>query len=213
MSHPASNPHQPALGQKQQERNVDSAKKINRRSWLRRAVVRATSIMLLFFVLAGCTKEQRDDVIGKVPGGGLGSTPDQWYNLKVRYGIGKRGTMGAVRREGYSLYWDYMAVDRKDLHAKFKLHPTTDGWAYWETEDGYWLSLKATGWAYRSYESNRIEWKIVDGKLYNKYWKSDWQNYPLGAEYRWVSVSDAYYAGVGLGDDKVLRDCELEPVQ
>jgi hypothetical protein len=42
---------------------------------------------------------------------------------------------------------------------KFKLHPRGDGFDDWEIDDGYWLSMRASGWAYRSYYGQRIGWK------------------------------------------------------
>jgi hypothetical protein len=193
-----------------QELKADDLKKQSRRSWLRSATAMATSAIVLLFVLSGCTKEHWDDVVGKLPDLG-GSEPGVWYNLRVTYkdedGNTRTGYLGPVGQNAATSFWDYMRVDGGQ--SKFKLHQTEDGWAYWEIDDGNWLSLKATGWAYRSLESNRIEWKIVDGKLYNRYWASDWQSHPLGAARSSFLVSDAYYAGVDLGDDKVLTDCEL----
>ncbi len=217
MANPATDQNQ-QLQINPQEPKVDDVKSLSRRSWLRNAAITATSAVMLLLVLNSCTKEKWDDVKGQVPGGGLGSTPDTWYRLKVTYrnenNARMPGYMGPVA-ENFDgrLFWDYMKIDNDHGWAsKFRLHPTTDGWAYWEIDDGYWLSLRATGWAYRSYEGNRVEWKIVDGKLYTKYWKSDWQNYPLGCELRgFLGEEEVYFVGVDLGDANVLTNCELVP--
>ena len=191
---------------------VNNVKMQGRRNFLRKGISRAATAIMLLLVLNSCTKEHIDDVIGKIPV--LGATPETWYNLKVTYkdenGKLTPGLLGPVGTNASTSFWDYMRVD--GAASKFKLHPTKDGWAYWEINDGNWLSLKATGWAYRSLEANRVEWKIVDGKLYNNYWSADWQKYPLGAERQRILVSDAYYAGVGLSSDKVFT-CELVPAQ
>ncbi len=97
-------------------------KKLSRRSWLRNAAIRATSVVMLLLVLNSCTKDQWDDVTGKVPGGGLGSTPDTWYNLKVTYrdkdGKISEGFLGRIDRKQSTAYWEYMKIGDK---SKFKV--------------------------------------------------------------------------------------------
>jgi hypothetical protein len=196
----------------------DVVARLTRRSWLHNATMAATSAVMLFFVLTGCTKEQWDHLKNTPhPGGGLGSGPSIWYNLKVTYkdneGKTREGFMGPIGTGGD--YFEYMKIGGK---SKFRLHPGENGFEYWEIDDGLWLTLSYWGWAYRSDSSNRVGWKIVNGKLYSDY--SRWEDYPLGCE--WYSSSDywdspdvppAYYVGVDLGDDKVLTNCELVPAQ
>ncbi len=202
----------------------DLLKKPGRRNWLRNAAIAATSALVLIFT--GCTKEQWDNVKGHVPGGGLGSTPDIWFNLKVTYkdkdGNTSEGFMGRIANISTRLsiptpqYWDYMKIGGK---SKFKRYPGRDGFELWQTSDGLWLTLSYYGWAYRSSEGDRVGWKIVDGKLYSDY--SRWKDYPLGCrwdggekyydEFRgiYLRTPEAYYVGVDLGDDKVLTNCEF----
>jgi hypothetical protein len=85
--------------------------------------------------------------------------------------------------------------------AKFKLHPRDDGWADWEIDDGNYLSVKATGWVYRS-SAYRTGWHVIDGKLYNNYWDG-----PVGYQYRYLNVTTAYYMGMDLPE----FTCELVP--
>ncbi|MEJ7740310.1 MAG: hypothetical protein WKF97_23050 [Chitinophagaceae bacterium] len=209
MANPATDQNQ-QIEMDSQGIKADNLKSLSRRSWLRKAAITATSAVMLLLVLNSCTKEQWDDVIGKVPRRGVGGNQNTWYNLRVTYKDedGKTLTrfMGPIADKASTSFWDYMQIG--GAQSKFKLHPTKDGWAYWEIDDGNWLSLKSTGWAYRSLESNRIEWKIVDGKLYNSYWSSDWQRHPLGTERRRILVPDAYYVGVDLSNNNVFT-CEL----
>ncbi len=190
----------------------DNFKSLSRRSWLRNVAIAATGAVMLLLVLNSCTKEQWDNVKGHVPGGGLGSTPDIWYNLKVTYkdkeGVSKVGWM-APTKDIYWGFYDFMVI-REDFKSKFRLHPGEDGFEYLEIDDGYWLSLNYDGWAYRSNnEYNSVGWKIVDGKLYSNY--SRWEGYPLGC--RWNIKYQYYFVGVGLGDYNVLTNCELVPAQ
>jgi hypothetical protein len=139
--------------------------------------------------------------------------PDTWYNLVVHYtdqnGQPADGYLGPVGYNAATSYWDYMQVSGDA--SKFKLHPRADGWADWEIDDGNYLSLKLTGWAYRASDSDyRIGWQIVDGKLYNAYWSSDWNSYPAGCEYNTFLVSTAYYVGVKLEN---AFTCELVPAK
>lgn len=187
------------------------AKTHSRRSTLRKGIFTVTSALMFLFVFNSCTKEHLE-VIGKLPI--LGGQQETWYNLKVTYndesGKSTTGYLGPIGSNASTSFYDYMRVD--GARSKFKLVPTSDGWAYWQVDDSNWLSLKATGWVYRSLEANRIQWKIINGKLYNNYWSTDWQNYPLGALRQRILVPDAYYAGVGLAADKTFT-CELVAAQ
>ncbi len=191
----------------------DMLKKPSRRNWLRNAAMAATGALVLLLVLTGCTKELQDII--KNPGGGLGGTPDKWYVLKVTYkdrnNVPQEGYMGASSHSSGQTDWDNMVI--KGYTSKFKLHPRGDGFDDWEIDDGYWLSMRATGWAYRSYYAQRIGWKIVDGKLYNNYWDPNkWQNYPAGSQWgEGLFTSKGYYVGVDLGADRVLTNCTLVP--
>ncbi len=191
-------------------------KRLGRRNWLRNAAIMATSAVILF--LTGCTKEQWDHLKNTPhPGGGLGSGPSIWYNLKVTYkdndGKTSEGFMGPIGSSG--AYFEYMKIGGKST---FRLQPGENGFNYLQLNDGRWLTLSYYGWAYRSDESDRVGWKIVDGKLYSDY--SRWKDYPLGCQLSGGSgLPDAppvprdYYVGVNLGDDKVLTNCELVPAQ
>lgn len=190
----------------------DVLKKLSRRNWLGNAAIAVAGAVVLIFI--GCTKEKWDNVKGHVPGGGVGSQQDTLYQLKLTY----RDQYGQRLRDQYiGLYWQYIAVDRSA--EKFKLYPGKNGFYYlqstgngWRSGNGDWLSLKYNGWAYHSDEDNRVGWKIVDGKLYSDY--SRWKDYPLSCQ--WGSTIfgfESYYAGVNLGDDNVLTDCELVRVQ
>jgi hypothetical protein len=87
--------------------------------------------------------------------------------------------------------------------AKFQLHPRNDGsgWAEWEINDGNRLSVKATGWLYRSSEYP-LGWQVIDNKLYTDYWPG-----PAGYAYRSTLVTPAYYMGM----DLPVFTCELVP--
>ena len=135
------------------------------------------------------------------------SDPNTWYNLKVTYTNDSGNTVvGYARSIGSNpstSFWDYMelADTTPAGAAKFKLHPRNDGWAEWEINDGNRLSVKRTGWVYRS-SAYHTGWAVVDGKLYNDYWDG-----PVGYEHHRVLVSDAYYMGM----EKPVFTCELVP--
>jgi hypothetical protein len=76
-----------------------------------------------------------------------------------------------------------------------------DGWEKWTLDNGNVLSLKATGWVYRSSEYP-IGWKIVDNQLFNSYWGG-----AVGSEWRQAFVPDCIYMGNGLPP----FTCELVP--
>ena len=192
----------------------DILKKPGRRNWLRNAAMAATGALMLLLVLTGCTKEQWDHLKNTPTGGGLGGTQDTWYRLKVTYkdenNVAHTAYLGAAGGSYGETDWDNMVMGGYDR--KFKLYPAGDGYDYWEISDGYWLSMRLSGWAYRSFYGQRIGWKIVDGKLYNSYWyPENWQDHPMGADWReGVFTSKGYYMGVDLGADKVLTNCVLE---
>jgi len=205
-----------------QEPTSDDFKKPSRRSWLRYA---AGAVMLLF-VLAGCTKDQLDMVKDPKTGGGvLGGTRDQWYQLKFRYNNIEKGQKdGRMGRILYAQQWtNYMEVDGGE-EITLKLHPAGDGWSYWQTGEGNWVSLTATGWVYNYSDSTKkIAWKIVDGKLYNLYWSKDnWKDYPLGSQKRVSALvynpvdgwhyEYAYFAAVEPGAGNVFTNCQLVPL-
>ena len=213
----------------QQELKADNYNGLSRRNWIRKAAITATGAVLLLFILAGCTKERWDTIVPGPPGGGVGGTPDQWYYLQADYvdrhhqtwshpyDIYSTGYLGPTKT---ILYPDYVEIGG-DYTDKYKLHPAGDGWAYWETTDGHWLSITGSGWLYNNSDSTKkVAWKIVDGKLYNLYWsKENWKDYPAGAR-RDLSIYDPvygtteynYFVGVGLDEKYTLTNCKLIPV-
>jgi hypothetical protein len=80
--------------------------------------------------------------------------------------------------------------------AKFKFRESQDGWDVLEIDDGYKMSVKATGWLYRASAYN-TGWKIIGGKLYNHYWDG-----PVGVAWRGGvsggSAPDRYSMGMDL---------------
>jgi hypothetical protein len=192
--------------------------KLSRRNWLRKAAFAATSAVVLPSFLTGCTDEQWEHLKSTPPP--LGGAEDNWYHLKVTYkdrnDVTKEGYMGASGLSAGETDWDNMVINGYPGPSKFKLYPADEnGFFYWEIDDGYWLSMRSSGWAYRSYEKQRIGWKIDDGKLYNSYWNLEkWRDYPMGAQWsEGLFTSKGYYVGVDLGDDRVLTNCVLELAQ
>ncbi len=179
-------------------------KKLSRRNWLRNAAIMATSAVMLF--LTGCTKEQWDNVKGHVPGGGsVGGEQDTWYKLKVTYYPDPLWAMTRVDYMGQ--IDDYMIIGNQ---YKFRLYPGQNGFNYLQLEDGSWMNLTYSGWAYSSSEEDRVGWKIVDGKMYSNYTR--WKDYPLGCQWREpLAGFKAYYVGVNFGDHYVLTNCEFVP--
>ncbi len=119
--------------------------------------------------------------------------------------------MGASSHSSVETDCDNMVIN--GYTSKFKLHPREEGFDDWEIDDGYWLSIRATGWAYRSYYAQRVGWKIIDGKLYNNYWWMRMGRLPAGCQWgEGLFTSKGYYVGMDLGDDKVLTNCELVQV-
>ena len=201
-----------------QELKADNPKSLSRRSWIRKAAITATSAVMLLFVLSGCTKEQWDDVIEKVPGGGLGSAPSGWYYLKATYkdrnGDTLVGYLGAVSQSAGSTDYDNMRMGSQPYATKFKPEAAEagDGWQYLETDDGWWLSARLSQWLFRSAHYNRIAWKIVGGKLYTNYTNSvigtSWNNLPVGSIFDSGPLTTAAeYVGLGMGTP--LTNCEL----
>lgn len=184
----------------------DLSKKISRKNLLCKGAIMATSAVLLLTFLTGCKKE------GPAPGGGLGVEPAKWYVLKVTNIDAKAptrvGYLAGISTEPAFSFHDYMQISASGW--KFKVVPGPNGFDYWQTDDGNWLSLRYNGWAYRSFENNRIGWKIVNGKLYNNY--DRWKDYPLGCQYRedLDLIPAAYYVGVNLSNDNVFN-CEIVP--
>jgi hypothetical protein len=180
-------------------------KKLTGRNWLLNAAITVTSLVLLLLFFTGCRKESN------TPGGGVGGVQDQWYVLKVTYqdekGVTKVGYLAGISAEPAFSFHDYMQISASGW--KFKMQTAPNGFSYWQFgEDNYYLSLKYDGWAYRSYEANRIGWKIVNGKLYSDY--DRWKDYPLGCQYRWDLdiIPAAYYVGVNLSNKNEFT-CEL----
>ncbi|WP_158945996.1 hypothetical protein [Granulicella sp. S190] len=134
-----------------------------------------------------------------------------WYHLAVNY-VDKEGKPASsffypLAANASTSFWDYMAFNSTSglKPSKFKVHPAKGGYSEWEIDDGNYLCLKATGWAYRSSEY-RIGWAIVNGHLYSNYWRG-----PVGYRYDGDSiiapVPRAYYIGM----DLPAFTCELVP--
>jgi len=191
----------------------DILKKISLRNWLHNAPMAATVAVMLLLFFTGCTKEQFP-----LPGGGVGSTPDTWYNLRAFYKFDSKVTdtvylAGENDWQGDPQWYFMKLTTYKAGASKFKLHQADagNGWQWWEIDDGYWLSLTLSGSAYRSGSGNKVAWKIIDGKLYTNY--KPWKNYAIGAQYYSFLVSPAYYVGMNFGDQYELTGCELVPAQ
>jgi hypothetical protein len=201
----------------------DVLKRLSGRNWLHNAAIVLTSAFVLF--LAGCTKEQWYMVKNPKPGGGLGSSPEQWYKLRATYlnqdnpspqknDYQLNGYLGPTKTIDYPNYVEIGG----DYPDRYKLQPAGDGWVYLETTEGYWLSITRSGWLYNNSDSTRkVAWKIVDGKLYNLYWNKDnWTEYPAGARMDLADfyppyVEWNYFASVGLDEKYTLTNCELVP--
>jgi len=195
---------------------------LSRRNWYRNTAIAATCAVMLF--LTGCTKEVLDMLPKRSGGGGLGSTPVNRYRFKANYrtqeGATKVGYFAPVETKWWVTdYSEILMVSNSLLF--FNVHSADElgaGWQYWKTSDGFWLSLSYAGFLYRSDSTNRVAWKIVNGKLYNNYWKPDnWQDYPAGAKYYGGFIVndfiiEGYYVGVGYANELTLTNCELVPV-
>lgn len=131
--------------------------------------------------------------------------PNTWYNLKVQFtdetGSPAVGYFAKIGDNPSTSFWDYICLGA-GAGCKFKVHqPDAIGWSNWEIDDGNWLSVKATGWVYRS-SAYAIGWQIVGNNLYNSYWSGI-----VGYEHRRILVSEAYYVGMDLPP----FTCELVP--
>jgi hypothetical protein len=131
---------------------------------------------------------------------------DTWYNLKAHYtdynGNPTSGLMYPLAPNPSTTYWDYMTLGFSPMDlppAKIKLKYEH----FWELDDGNYLSIKATGWVYRS-SAYPIPWKIIDNYLYNGYWEGK-----AGYSYRSGLEPNAYYIGMGL----TPFTCELVPAE
>jgi len=196
-----------------QDTKAGIPKRLSRRNWLGNAVIMATTAVVSLLFLSGCTKEQWDQVTGHLPGGGVGAEPAATYVLKVTYqderGVTKVGYLGGIANDPAFSFYDYMQISASGW--KFTKSPAANGFEYWQFAiDNNYLSLRYNGWAYRSYQSNRIGWKIVNGKLYSDY--DRWKDYPLGTQFRQDLdlIPAAYYVGVNLANNNVFT-CELVP--
>ncbi len=133
-----------------------------------------------------------------------------WYNLRVHYqdrqGNPTTGLMYPLAPNPATSFYEYMCLGFSPMGlppAKFKVE-TMGGspvWDKWTLDDGNVVSLKATGWVYRS-SAYPIGWKIVGNRLYNSYWHG-----PVGFAWRSTLVPDACYMGMDLTD----FTCELVP--
>lgn len=122
---------------------------------------------------------------------------DTWYNLLVHYkdwdsGNPISGLMYPMAPNAWHPYWDYMTLGSSQggsPPAKFKLWGTRAPYQ-WVLDDGNFLSVKATGWVYKS-SAYPLFWEIVDNSLYNSYWDG-----PVGYSFRSGLEPNAYYMGM-----------------
>jgi len=121
------------------------------------------------------------------------------FYLKINFtdeqGRPATGYAAKVGQNAAESFWDYMCIrsgPRGGSAAKFQVDGETDGWPNWKIDDGNYLSVKATGWLYRS-SAYPIGWVVANGQLINTYWGG-----PTGYSYRSFLVSTAYYLGMGL---------------
>lgn len=146
-------------------------------------------------------------------GKALETDPDEWYHLRVSYvddqGRAVTGYAYPVGRNATDSFWDYviLSAGNPSIRAlKFKAVTLDDqGWQKWIIKDddsnsGYHLSCKATGWLYRA-SAYDVRFRIVDGRLYCNYWSG-----PVGSTYRSFLVSSGQYMGM----DLPAFTCELE---
>jgi len=119
--------------------------------------------------------------------------------LKVNFtnerGQPASGYAAKVGQNAAESFWDYMCIREGapgGSAAKFQVDGETDGWPNWKIDDGNYLSVKATGWLYRS-SAYPIGWVVANGQLMNTYWGG-----PVGFSYRSFLVSTAYYLGMDL---------------
>src|SRR3954447_8231190 len=149
-------------------------------------------------------------------GEAFNADPNTWYHLRVHYkddnGNPAVGLMYPLGTNPSRSFWDYQVLGSGDGSSgptKIKVHPPDPtGWSRWELDDGNWLSIKATGWIYRS-SAYPIGWQIMkdaegNSRLYNNYWAGE-----AGYDWRGGAVPDACYMGMKLS----LFTCELVPTE
>lgn len=134
---------------------------------------------------------------------------DTWYNLQATYKDNDGNTvtelMYPVSTNAATTYWDYQTLGFSPMGApptKFKMWGDSAPYQ-WLLDNGDFLSIKDSGWIYRS-SAYPLKWQIVDGYLYNNYWQGQ-----AGYEYEDGMEAGAYYMGMGL----TPFTCELVPAQ
>lgn len=129
-----------------------------------------------------------------------------WYNLRVHYkdydGNQTTGLMYPLAGNPSTTYWDYLTIGFSPMNMPACKIQVQQG-VYWLLDDGNYLSLKATGWFYRS-SAYPLPCVLIDGYLYNRYWDGK-----AGYSYRSGLEPNAYYMGMGLPP----FTCELVPAQ
>lgn len=123
----------------------------------------------------------------------------KWFWLKMTYKDERGNTVvGFADRVGANAatsFWDYVCIRRGTPGAsslKFKVDGEKDGWPVLRLSDGNVLSVKATGWVYRS-SAYPIGWSLDGNQLVCTYWGG-----PLGVDHHRFLVSDAWYLGFDL---------------
>lgn len=143
-------------------------------------------------------------------GAAFEADPNIWYHLQVHYKDKKGnpvvGLMYPQGKNPSTSFWDYQVLGGSAdglPPTKIKVHPPDqNGWSHWELNDGNWLSIKATGWIYRS-SAYPIGWKLIENNLYNTYWAGE-----AGSQWRdSFGETSGYYMGM----DLPVFTCELIP--
>jgi len=143
--------------------------------------------------------------------------PNTWYHLKVHYKDDKGnpvvGLMYPLNNSFPPSFWDYQVlsglIPAVVKPSKVKVHPPdSTGWSKWELDDGNWLSIKATGWIYRS-SAYPIGWQIMkdaggNSRLCNNYWAGE-----AGYDWKGGTAPDACYMGM----KRSPFTCELVPAE
>jgi hypothetical protein len=135
---------------------------------------------------------------------------DTWYNLMAHYkdwdsGNPISGLMYPVSTNAATTYWDYQCLGYSPMGApptKIKMWGASAPYQ-WVLDDGNFLSMKRSGWVYRS-SAYPLLWQIVDGYLHNNYWDGQ-----VGYAFRSGLEPNAYYMGMG----QTPFTCELVPAQ